>query len=793
MLYRYLVISLFASLLIACGGAEDRKSAYLEKGRALVAEENYEKARLEFQNVLQIDPKDIEARFELAKTLEKLQNWQGSAGHYQAVLNEIPDHEGALLRLGELYLVARNHPKALEHAEALLAKNPDHLEALVLMGGVRARLGEFDAAKEPIEKALALEPHRPDASALLASIRVASGDLGGAEQVLRETLGVHPKETLIKTSLARILAQQDRADEAAQLFAELIADNPTEFAYRVTFAQFLTRQERLDKAQEVLAKAVDDFPDMALAKLAYGEFILGRDGYDAAAEQMGQYIAAEPQVSELHFALGRLYEQAQNFEKARDTYQSFIDITESQVDSLRAKSALALALVRLNDLNGARELADDVLSENPQEPNALTLRGTLLLNEGDAPGAIADLRNVLRNEPNRVAAVLLLSRAHLANEEIALAKDVLQRGVDANPKDMRLRLELANIFSTSGELDESLAAIEKGLETQPNNEAGLEAKYKIHFFRKEYEQARDVAEHMKTALANNPKGFHLAGLVSQALQDIEASVGDFESALDIAPTAVQPLSQLVKSYLALQRKDDAIAKLNATIDAYAEHFVAHNLLGEIRAAESKFDEAIELFETASEISPQWSIPYRNLAGVYVARDDDDSAISVLENGIEKTKGAALLLTTLASQLERTGRLDEAIAQYEGILEQTPDSLVAANNLAMLLIEYREDSPSWERARDLAKALRTSNQAAFLDTVGWIEYRFEAYAEAVQFLEKAVEAAPDAAILRYHLGMAYFAQGNKVQARDHLARAVEAEVDFKGVDEAKTTLEAIDAG
>ena len=54
-----------ASILVvsisACGGAEERKVTYLEKGKAYIADKNYDKARIEIKNVLQIDPKYAEA------------------------------------------------------------------------------------------------------------------------------------------------------------------------------------------------------------------------------------------------------------------------------------------------------------------------------------------------------------------------------------------------------------------------------------------------------------------------------------------------------------------------------------------------------------------------------------------------------------------------------------------------------------------------------------------------------------------------------------------------------------
>jgi hypothetical protein len=43
--------------------------------------------------------------------------------------------------------------------------------------------------------------------------------------------------------------------------------------------------------------------------------------------------------------------------------------------------------------------------------------------------------------------------------------------------------------------------------------------------------------------------------------------------------------------------------------------------------------------------------------------------------------------------------------------------LAANNLAMLLVEYPDDEASKQRTRELIAPLRNTTEAAFLDTVG----------------------------------------------------------------------------
>ena len=75
-----------ATLLVACGGAAARKAGYMAKGQEYLAAHDFEKARLEFRNALQMDPNDAEASFLAGEASEHLGNLREAAQMFQTAI-----------------------------------------------------------------------------------------------------------------------------------------------------------------------------------------------------------------------------------------------------------------------------------------------------------------------------------------------------------------------------------------------------------------------------------------------------------------------------------------------------------------------------------------------------------------------------------------------------------------------------------------------------------------------------------------------------------------------------------
>jgi tetratricopeptide (TPR) repeat protein len=372
-----------------------------------------------------------------------------------------------------------------------------------------------------------------------------------------------------------------------------------------------------------------------------------------------------------------------------------------------------------------------------------------------------------------------------------LARESIEKIISIAPADEEARLELANLLIQAGEDERAVQQVEELIKVNPKSKAGLEALFKASLTKKQWDKAQDIASRFQQAYPDEGMGFFLSGLAYQAEGKIEVSIPAFEQALAKQPDAVEPLTQLIKSYLALKKNVEALVKLNQITKEQPKNFVAYNLLGSVYLQDKQYADAINAFKKASTIKPDWPIPYRMIAVSYDAQGKKAEAIRSFQEGITNTNSSLELVNDLVGIYSSDGEHEKAIALYEGAYKLHPDSLEILNNLTSYLSDYAKDKVELERAAKLAEPLANLENPNALDTVGWIAYKLGDYAKAETYLLKVITALPNSPISNYHLGMIYYKQNNIVKAKEHLQKAMDQKSEFIGVDVAKETLKLLD--
>ena len=146
---------------------------------------------------------------------------------------------------------------------------------------------------------------------------------------------------------------------------------------------------------------------------------------------------------------------------------------------------------------------------------------------------------------------------------------------------------------------------------------------------------------------------------------------------------------------------------------------------------------------------------------------------------------------IATIHELKGEKDEANRYYQKILDIEKNFAPAANNLAW---NYSERGGNLDVALGLAQRAREANsdEPSYADTLGWIYYKKKAYGSALSLLKESSERFKNNnPTVVYHLGMAYWKNGDLLLAKNELARSLLLKSSFPEANDARNALSEVE--
>lgn len=794
-LMKCLIVSV-ALVVTACSGVNARKHEFLERAQTYYVQKNYDKARVELRNALQMDPKFAEAHLLAGQVAEKRNDIREAAGHYLAALDANSKFQPARAALARIYMLSGLSSKARDLVADGLKQEPKNAALLTVRGALEAQSGHLVAGLEDAEAAYKLTPNDEYTISLLASLYKQSARIDKAVEVVESGMKTSPDNVDLHVVLADLKnARHDDAGVEEQL-KQIIKLEPDNISHRARLVQFYLYHKHADAAEAVWRQAIADMPEKVEPKLALIDLLWAQHSEDAAMAEMQRMTAQEPDNAELQLAMGSYLQRQGRVDRAEQIYLEVMKQKGTDAKGLQARDQLAALYLRrndakLNDEQRAKSLIAEVLKENPRDNDALILRANMALQHGDAATAITDLRSVLRDQPNSTPLMRALAKAHLENNEPSLAEETLRNAVQINPGDVEARKQLAQLLLQRGKADQAKPILEQLAASEAKLSLDVaEGLFRTQMQTRDLDGAQTTVEKVQQQYPDKAVGWYYAALLAEAHQDKELARKDYERALQLQPDIAEPLVALVRLDIEEKHSKQAMERVNKIIAAQPNNSIAYNLRGELQAADKQWPSASATFRHVTELAPQWATGYRGLAMAQLQQKQVNDAITTYQTGINKA-GDPALVVSLALLQENSGKPDDAIKTYEAWLQRDPKSLPVANNLSMLLLNYHgDDKASLERVAKLTDLLTASSDPATLDTRGWYKYKRGDYQAAVNLLQQAASSPQISATIRYHLGMAQLRTGNTAAARDNLQAALAGGQMFFGAEEAKNTLSTL---
>jgi len=324
------------------------------------------------------------------------------------------------------------------------------------------------------------------------------------------------------------------------------------------------------------------------------------------------------------------------------------------------------------------------------------------------------------------------------------AEEALNRSLEIVPKNAGAMRHLAYVFYSRHEFEAAAIQARKAIDADSTDGDAYGILGDALLEVGQYDEAGEAYRRMMQLEDNLYSRSRLAGLKSMR-GDTAGAIADLERAVAAGKAAKQPAEsiawaqwQLGSDYFAQGKLKEAEAYFLQSLQTYPNYFRALAGLAQVRGAQKRFEEAIDLYQKAIAILPMPE---------YAAALGDIYAM--------------------------TGRQQQAKQQYE-LVEYTGklNDLNKALYNRELAYFYADHDIQLREGLELAqRELEYRKDIYAYDLLAWSLYKNGKADEARGAMEKALKLGTRDAKLFFHAGTIYHRLGEKEKALDYLRRSM----------------------
>ena len=426
------------------------------------------------------------------------------------------------------------------------------------------RNGDRDTGLGIIQEALAADPREVEALVIWAAHLIEEGRLDEATPYIRSGLNESPEDVRLLMLSGQLQERLGNIDLATDRMARAVRIRDYHPGVVEPYVQFLSRIGRDQAIETILVEANRRHPneERILDQLGFIRAKLGDwRGADRIANQLSQTNPDRARQLRAAILIGQ-----ERFDEGADLLRN---LPEDQRQRAASIAALVQTYIRQGEIDKATQFLDGLLVENPDNLQALGLRGNLYLAAGDRKAAISAYEKILIADPGNAGARSALARMFQMTGEIAEAEDELLSGLEVNPDNLFLKTRLAQFRELQGEFNSAIDLYTEVYDRVPNsllitnNLASLLADH-----RADDPASVDRAYQLASRLRDSPYPHYrdTYGWTRYLRGEYEEALTYIEPVIETLPLNAWVHYHLGKVYLALDRAKDAKKHLQLAAD-----------------------------------------------------------------------------------------------------------------------------------------------------------------------------------------------------------------------------------
>ena len=726
--------------------------ALMLQGALKLARGDREGARTALEQAVAADPSKAQARLELISLL--IVDRQFDAANEQvAAARKLRGGDLRLLYFEALIAFEKKDlVKARELVEQLVKRAPEHVPTLVLAGAVELQQGKLTMAENYLQKAVLAAPQHEGARKLLVRTYLGSNQPARALEALQPLVATGARIDAPTMMLAgeTYLANGD-LKQASSYFSAATQSKAQETAARIRLGQIamVTGDPEGGIRELEAATGAEGAPMQADLALIAGYM---RRGDSAKALETAQALAKkQPTEPIVYQVLGSVYVARKESAAARAAYSQALELNATYLPAVAGLARLDLAEKKPAE---AKARFEAVVAKEPNNDLALLGLAEVLASTKAPPKEIsAVLQRAIAAKPQSATARIALIRLHLQENDARAALSAAQEASIALPNDLRILDSLGRAQLAAGETNQALDTFNRLAAAQPTSPVPLTRMASVYGSRKEPEKAIEVL------------------LRAQKLAPADPGIS----------------RDLVLAYLMTGKVEEALKQARALQAASPKSSTGYLLEGDIFATTKQWVPAERAYREALKADPASDVSAVKLHGLLLASGKKAEADAAARKWIAEHPNDAVYRMYLAEQELRARDFKAAVTNYQAVVVQQPDNVVALNNLAWAAGQLGDPKALGYAERALRIA---PDSPLVLDTIGVLMVSAGDANKGLEHLARAVALAPDRNDIRMNYAKALVKAGKKDEARKELTQLGAVSQDFSGKAEIPALLKQV---
>ncbi len=650
-----------ARLMVASSPAE--KAELHQRLAVLYADfkGNREQAALQYRQLLDIDPDNLEAFRAIEGLYEADGRWEDLLEVLERHVTFEPSDDAKAALLLKAAFIYRDNLADIDNAirmfERVVGQQPSHREALDALEALYRQSEQWEQAAGTLDRKLAIVADPTEAvqlrhrrgQLLLQQI----GDAGRAVLEFRQAFALNPSYLPAAHDLVEALGATGAWPEQVKVLAEIVKRSELERDKAAAYCRMATvyhKQLRdIEGAVDAYERALEIIPDyadgvQALAQLYIdeGQWARAMPLLDILKNQVDPH--AEPErAAVLYRQIAVVAQRMLDEDRALAFYEQADRIQPNQLVTLRGLAELYYRLSRFADARKRLQQIVDV-AESEMSPDELVdtyMRlGDVCLRLGATEEAGEFLERVLLYQPNNPKAIgdlIKFMEQHEDWEGAIRYKRELQ-AIKADPLEkLAIHIEIGDLYKEKlDDVDNAIAAYRDALTVRPDSLAAHIKLLEIFIASKRYDAAVDTLHKLMEISPDNEKkasyALAIAVIYRDELGDTEKALDYFNRTLDLHPDRVEAfkyVDEMLTRAKDWKNQAKAYTRMIQRIRGQNKRdleFMLYKNLGEIyRSRIRNVEYAVPAYQLAAQLRPEDPQVHEILAELYSSQNNLDKA------------------------------------------------------------------------------------------------------------------------------------------------------------------------